>query len=267
MRVLIVSWEYPPIVEGGLAPPCPQARRGPRARGRRGPRADARRRASTRRWRTATASIVHRVREPEFPKDDLDAFVAWVDAMNDDMRAAGAALGDAIAFDLVHRHDWLVARRCAELARRLKCPWLVTVHATEHGRHQGWVEKHPQRYIHGVERRMVRARRPRDHVLALHARARRRRVRIDEARDHRDPERDRPRGPAAVDDLAALRARFAAPDERLVLLVGRLVYEKGFQLALDALPGVIERVGGRALPGRRLGDAERSCARRRRGSA
>ncbi len=34
-----------------------------------------------------------------------------------------------------------------------------------------------------------------------------------------------------------------APDEKLVLLVGRLVYEKGFQLALDALPGVIERVG------------------------
>ena len=37
--------------------------------------------------------------------------------------------------------------------------------------------------------------------------------------------------------------RFAAPDERLVLLIGRLVYEKGFQLALDALPGVIRRVG------------------------
>ena len=47
----------------------------------------------------------------------------------------------------------------------------------------------------------------------------------------------------AVDDLAALRARFAAPDERLVLLIGRLVYEKGFQVALDALPGVIERLG------------------------
>jgi glycogen(starch) synthase len=47
-----------------------------------------------------------------------------------------------------------------------------------------------------------------------------------------------------VDDLDALRARFAAPDEQLVLLVGRLVYEKGFQLALEALPGVIERVGG-----------------------
>ena len=45
-------------------------------------------------------------------------------------------------------------------------------------------------------------------------------------------------------DLAALRESFAKPDERLVLLVGRLVYEKGFQFALDALPGVIRRVGG-----------------------
>ena len=47
--------------------------------------------------------------------------------------------------------------------------------------------------------------------------------------------------PAA--NLPSLRARYAAPDEQLVLLVGRLVYEKGFHLALDALPGVIERVG------------------------
>src|SRR5436305_2700632 len=46
-----------------------------------------------------------------------------------------------------------------------------------------------------------------------------------------------------VDDLDALRLRFARPDERLVLLVGRLVYEKGFQIALEALPGLIERLG------------------------
>jgi glycogen(starch) synthase len=44
----------------------------------------------------------------------------------------------------------------------------------------------------------------------------------------------------AVADLHALRREFAAPHEKLVLLVGRLVYEKGFQLALDALPAVID---------------------------
>jgi glycogen(starch) synthase len=46
-----------------------------------------------------------------------------------------------------------------------------------------------------------------------------------------------------VDDLDALRSRFAQPHEKLVLLVGRLVYEKGFQIALEALPPLIERVG------------------------
>jgi glycogen(starch) synthase len=45
------------------------------------------------------------------------------------------------------------------------------------------------------------------------------------------------------EDLETLRAKYAEPDEKLVLLAGRLVYEKGFQVALDALPSVIERVG------------------------
>ena len=43
--------------------------------------------------------------------------------------------------------------------------------------------------------------------------------------------------------MRRLRAQFAAPDEKLVLLVGRLVYEKGFQIALEAMPQVIEDVG------------------------
>jgi glycogen(starch) synthase len=47
----------------------------------------------------------------------------------------------------------------------------------------------------------------------------------------------------AVDDLNELRARFAEPSEHLVLLVGRLVYEKGFHLALDALAAVGRRLG------------------------
>jgi glycogen(starch) synthase len=56
-----------------------------------------------------------------------------------------------------------------------------------------------------------------------------------------DPD-DLPRPGAA--ELARLRGNFAAPEERLVLLIGRLVYEKGFQLALEAMPRVIEAVPG-----------------------
>ena len=136
-----------------------------------------------------------------------------------------------------------MARAAVGLADRLRIPYITTVHATEHGRHQGWVDKPPQSHIHSVERRMARradgvivcSYYMRGHVADIFD--------IDERRiavipNGIDPSELRPGG-----DLQALRGQFAEPHEKLVLLVGRLVYEKGFQLALDALPGVIERVG------------------------
>ena len=66
---------------------------------------------------------------------------------------------------------------------------------------------------------------------------------IDEAKITVVPNGVDPEDLQPVANLPSLRARYAQPDEQLVLLVGRLVYEKGFHLALDALPGVIERVG------------------------
>ena len=242
-RVLILSWEYPPIVEGGLAR---HVRKLSEQLVRDGVEVHVIARGGGRlaEEEDRHGVIVHRVREPDFPKDDLDAFVRWVDAMNDDMRELGIALGERLDFDVVHSHDWLVASAAQALARRFDRPWLVTVHATEHGRHQGWVDKHPQKHIHGVERRMVRAadrvitcsHYMRGHVADVFGIAERR---ITVISNGIDPEDLQP-----VADLPKLRANYAAPDERLVLLVGRLVYEKGFHLALDALPGVIESVGG-----------------------
>jgi glycogen(starch) synthase len=119
----------------------------------------------------------------------------------------------------------------------------VTIHATEYGRHQGWVDKHPQSHIHGVERWMTnRAEQVitcsaymREHVADIYA--------LDESKVTVIPNGIDPADLEPVADLHELRARFAEPHQRLVLLVGRLVYEKGFQLALEALPGLIERVG------------------------
>jgi glycogen(starch) synthase len=185
---------------------------------------------------------VHRVPEPNWPRD-LDRFVAWVARMNDDMLAAGEVLAEERAYDLVHGHDWLVAHACAALADRLAVPYLTTIHATEHGRHQGWVDKPPQSHIHAIERWMARRA---DSVIACSHYMRGHAADIfdiDESRITVIPNGIDPRDLRPVDDLQTLRRQFAAPHERLVLLVGRLVYEKGFQLALDALPGVIERVG------------------------
>ncbi|MEA2310529.1 MAG: glycogen synthase [Solirubrobacteraceae bacterium] len=258
-RVLILSWEYPPIVEGGLARHVRKLSeqlvaqgtevhvltRGDRERFRLpgdqlAPRDRLRRRYIE---ELRHGVIVHRVREPDFPRDDLDAFISWVDHMNDDMRAAGLELG---SFDLVHSHDWLVARAARGLARQAGVPWLVTVHATEYGRHQGWVDKHPQAHIHGVEKRMVR---DADHVITCSHYMRRHVAEVfgvPAAKVTAIPNGIDPTDLQPVADLPRLRARYAKPDERLILLVGRLVYEKGFHLALDALggrDGIVERLG------------------------
>ncbi len=244
-RVLILSWEYPPVIEGGLAR---HVRKLAEALVRQGMCVDVLTRGvgpqpDIERNGVQEGGVnVHRVPEPGWPRD-LDRFVAWVEQMNDDMLAAGIALAQEHSYDLVHGHDWLVGRASAALADRLGVPYVTTIHATEHGRHQGWVAEPPQSHIHAVERRMARRA---DAVIVCSYYMRGHVADIFDLQERRvavipngvDPSELRPTG-----DLSRLRAEFAAPHERLVLLVGRLVYEKGFQLALDALPEVIERVG------------------------
>jgi glycogen synthase len=241
MRVLILSWEYPPLIEGGLAR---HVRKLAENLAHQGTDVHVLTRGSEESpaEEEVRGVMVHRVREPRRPRD-LSEFVAWIEHMNSDMLAAGVELGDRWSFDVVHGHDWLVAVAGDHLAKRFRCPLVVTIHATEYGRHQGWVDKHPQSHIHGVERWMAnRAERVitcssymREHVADIYG--------LDEDRVTVIPNGIDPAELVPVDDLDALRGRFAAPDEKLVLLVGRLVYEKGFQLALEALPPLIERVG------------------------
>jgi glycogen(starch) synthase len=243
-RVLLLSWEYPPVIEGGLAR---HVRKLAEALVRRGVSVDVLTRGAGE--GSAELSVeerggvsVYRVPEPGWPRD-LDRFVAWVGQMNDDMLTAGMALAQERSYDLIHGHDWLVAHASAALSDRLAIPYATTIHATEHGRHQGWVQDQPQAHIHAVERSMAR-RAERVIVCSYYMRGHVADIfDIDERRIAVIPNGIDPRDLQPVGDLEALRREFAQPQDRLVLLIGRLVYEKGFQLALDALPGVIERVG------------------------
>jgi glycogen synthase len=241
-RVLILSWEYPPVIEGGLAR---HVRKLAEELVCQGVAVDVltRGRDESPACEQQHGVTVHRVSEPRFPLD-LDRFLGWVQRMNDDMLAAGSALAEEHAYDLVHGHDWLVAHASVALSERFEIPYVTTIHATEHGRHQGWVDKSPQSDIHAIERWMAHradsvitcSHYMRGHVADIYD--------IDERRITVIPNGIDPRDLRPVDDLNALRLQFAQPEQKLVLLVGRLVYEKGFQLALDALPGVIEKVAG-----------------------
>src|SRR5204862_5525412 len=87
---------------------------------------------------------------------DLPAFLSGVRRLNPHMLRAGAELVDDLAPDLVPGHDWLVGGAADLLARRAGRPLLATIHATEHGRHNGWVDKPPQSTIHALEGRFAR---------------------------------------------------------------------------------------------------------------
>ena len=244
MRVLMISWEYPPVIEGGLGRHVRKLSerladdgvevhvltRG----GGQLPVQEVRHGVS-----------VHRVREPPFPRD-VDRFLVWVQDMNDHMAALGLELAAHGGFDLVHSHDWLVADAARRISGSHGLPWLVTIHATEYGRHQGWVDKPPQSGIHALEGQMANdadsliacSQYMRGHVGRVFGVQRSKITVIPNGVDPAEL------APMATDtDGDELRARFAAPDELLVLLVGRLVYEKGFHLALDALAPIIRRRG------------------------
>jgi glycogen(starch) synthase len=243
MRVLIVSWEYPPVIEGGLGR---HVRKLSESLVRDGIEVHVLTRGGARLPAEADQHgvRVHRVREPQFPRDP-SAFVRWVGSMNAHMHALAAELCERFEFDLVHSHDWLVAGAARQAARQTQRPWLVTVHATEYGRHQGWVQNHPQSHIHAAERAMVRradhvitcSRYMRVHVANVFGVRPAKITAIPNGIDPRDLE------PVAA-DLDALRLKYAAPEDLLVLLVGRLVYEKGFHLALDALAPIVRRRRG-----------------------
>jgi glycogen(starch) synthase len=241
VRVLLLSWEYPPLIEGGLARHVRKLAEGLAAQGIEA-HVLTRGMEESPQEEEVGGVCIHRVREPGRPTE-LGEFVAWVEHMNADMLAAGVELGDSFSFDAVHAHDWLVAVAGDHLARRFRCPLVATIHATEYGRHQGHVDTHPQSHIHSVEHWLAnRADRlitcsayMREHVCDVYG--------LEEEQVSVVPNGIDPSELVPMADLAPLRRRFAAPEERLVLLVGRLVYEKGFQVALEALPGLIERLG------------------------
>src|SRR5437870_13104532 len=107
MRVLILSWEYPPLIEGGLARHVRKLSENLVAQG-----VDVH--VLTRGHEESPAEeeirgvVVHRVREPDRPRE-LAEFVTWGEHMNADMLAAGVERRDRFTFDVVHGHDWPAA--------------------------------------------------------------------------------------------------------------------------------------------------------------
>jgi glycosyltransferase involved in cell wall biosynthesis len=146
-----------------------------------------------------------------------------------------------VSYDLVHAHDWLVAFTARTLKHGRGWPLVSTLHATEAGR-QGGLHTPLQHYIHSIEWLLTYE----AWRVIVCTQAMRREV-AESLRTPPDklrviPNGLRPERMQVSDPPAALRTfrrRWAEPEERIVLFVGRMVPEKGVQVLLAAAPALL----------------------------
>ena len=147
VRVVMLTWEYPPRVVGGLARHVYHLSRALTSVGAEVHVLTCGQEGSPAR-EVQGRVVVHRVMPYPLSAPGL---LPWVLQLNVAMLEQGASImEEAGPFDLIHAHDWLVALAARGLKHRYRTPLVATVHATEHGRHQG-LHTPEQRYIGSVE--------------------------------------------------------------------------------------------------------------------
>lgn len=226
MRILTLTWEYPPLVYGGLGRHVGALSEALAADGHEvtvvGPHDAEGRPDPSGRVRVVRAEPTG----PEGPTDDLLGFVATLGHA-----LARAALRAGGAYDVVTAHDWVVGQAAVTVADALGLPLVTTLHATEAGRHQGWLPGALSRAIHSTEGWLS---------------ARSSRVIVCSAAMGRDVRRlfglpaDRVAVIANGIDAAQWPAgrSVAERDTSSLLFAGRLEYEKGVQVLLEAVPHI-----------------------------
>lgn len=241
MRVLLVSWEYPPVVVGGLgrhvhhlATELVSAGHEVVVLSRRPTGTDASTHPTL--SHIAEGVLVVAVAEDAPHFDFGEDMLAWTLAMGHAMVRAGVGLsrggiGDGWQPDVVHAHDWLVAHPAIALAEYYDVPLVSTLHATEAGRHSGWLSGKINRQVHSVEWWLANES---DALIACSASMH------DEVTELYGA--DLPHVSVIRNGIDITTWSFREREPRTaparLLYVGRLEYEKGVQDAIAALPRI-----------------------------
>lgn len=241
MKILVLSWEFPPKIVGGIARHVAElypelVKLGHEVH------------IITVEFGEAPLyEIVEGIRVHRVPVGPSHDFFHWVANMNESMgHHGGKLILEESPFDIIHAHDWLVGDAGMALKHTFKIPLIATIHATEYGRYNG-IHNDEQRYIHGKERDLVyNAWRVivctdymrREVERTLGAPWNKMDVIYNGIRPEKKPRRDK-------FDTLGFRRRFASDDEKIVYYVGRMTYEKGVPLLLSAAPKVLWEMGGK----------------------
>ncbi len=235
MRILMLSWEYPPRIVGGISRVVHDLAQ---VIGQKGNEVHV-----VTCYEEGTMEVekdknvfVHRVRTYDVKAYN---FVDWVLHLNFALLEHSMKLiGETGSFDIIHAHDWIVAFASRVLKNTYSIPMVCTIHATEHGRNSG-IHDDTQRYISGVEwwltyeawKVIVNSEYMKQEAKTV--------FQLPE-----DKIRVIPNGVDihkfdGFEREPEFRRKYAADNEKIVFFVGRLVNEKGVQVLLEAIPKVI----------------------------
>ena len=264
----MVSWEFPPLVVGGLGRHVGQLARHLAAQGH-DVRVLTRGGGQQPQLEQVDGVTVWRAAADELAIDfGSESVLAWTQAFEHSLVRAGLRLVSQWRPDVVHAHDWLVAQTAHTLHQVTGSPVVVTVHATEHGRQQGWLTEPVPRAIHSVERWLCRG------AAAVIACSRFMAAEVGTL-FQLDPGEVRVIGNGAEDPLPAesqgqveTTEGQTAPaycGDPLLVFAGRLVHEKGLQELIKALPLLRPELPGVRLvvagSGQQLADQQDRAAR------
>jgi glycosyltransferase involved in cell wall biosynthesis len=89
------------------------------------------------------------------PLNDGDSsFIRWVGGLNLSITHQAIALIQEHEYALIHAHDWLVGAAAVTLKEEYHLPLVTTIHATEYGRNEG-IFTEMQKKIHEQEKALV----------------------------------------------------------------------------------------------------------------
>ena len=246
LSVMMFSWEYPPRIIGGISPHIYYLSKSLARNGVKVyvitcdfPGAPA--------HEVVDGVEVYRIDSYKNPAPD---FATWVYLMNVNMQKEAAAITRSLGarIDIFHAHDWLVATAGIGLKHVFRKPFFATVHSTEIGRRNG-IHSDYERMIHETEAwltyeawkvvccsdYMVQHTKwafglPTDKLMMIPNGV--------NTEVYKKNEKE---------DLAKFRKKYALPEEKIVLFVGRLVYEKGVHVLVNAAPKVLEKTNAKFI--------------------
>ena len=236
MRILMLTWEYPPRIVGGIARVVHDLSHKLVKDGHE-VTVVTYKDGDSQEYEDDKGVKVYRVNNYMISPNN---FIDWIMQLNFNMVAkATEIINKEGKFDCIHAHDWLVAYAAKTLKNSYEMPIVSTIHATEAGRNSG-IHDETQKYINDTEwlltyestEVIVNSNYMKCELQRLFG--------LPFEKINVVPNGINLNNFSGIEKDYDFRRQYAMDNEKIILYVGRLVYEKGIQNLISAMPKILQ---------------------------